>query len=39
MKPERGWAVSDDKLIQIAERGRIVHNTLAGGVRVEVKRV
>ena len=28
-----------DKLIQIAERGCIVHNTLAGGVRVEVTRM
>ena len=28
-----------DKLIQIAERGCIVHNTLAGSVRVEVKRM
>jgi putative redox protein len=28
-----------DKLMQIAERGCIVHNTLAGDVRVEVKRM
>lgn len=27
-----------DKLIQIAERGCIVHNTLAAGVRLEVRR-
>ena len=27
-----------DKLIQIAERGCIVHNTLAGGVHLEVRR-
>lgn len=33
--PEEGAL---DKLIQIAERGCIVHNTLAGGVRLEVRR-
>jgi putative redox protein len=32
-------AATFDKLIQIAEHGCIVHNTLAGGVRVEVKRM
>jgi len=31
-------AATFDKLIQIAERGCIVHNTLVGGVRVEVTR-
>ena len=42
-QPDRRGQSADgatfDKLIQIAERGCIVHNTLAGSVRVEVSRM
>jgi putative redox protein len=39
VRSQFAYEATFDKLIRIAERGCIVHNTLAGGVRVEVKHV